>query len=395
MTTAALPTADRDRLVALDVLRGVAVLGIFAMNVQSFAMPEAALLDPRAYGDLTGANYFVWLVAHVFAAGKFITIFSILFGVGIALRDRDDAGAGRRFARRQICLLAIGLVHAFVFWHGDVLVSYALVGCLVYPFRRARPGALILAGAIAYALGAFVMAGMSALALTAPGDLAAVADPNAIAAELAAFRGPWAEQFAFRARLVVESQLYLLPFYSLPMTTGLMLAGVGLSRLSFFAGAWRGRTYAAIAIVGGAIGLSLVALELQLGARSGHDPLRVAYLYAHLNTLAAPGLASAYAAIVMLVAPRWRLAPLAAVGRTALSCYLLETVIGTTLFYGHGFGLFGRVERVGQMGVTIAVWIALLIVAPLWLKHYRFGPVEWVWRSVTYARPQPMRRVPG
>lgn len=397
MTTAAQPTADRERLVGLDALRGLAVLGIFAMNVQSFAMPEAAYVYPRAYGDLTGANYAAWLLAHVLASGKFIAIFSLLFGVGIALRDRDDGGGTTRFVRRQIALLAIGVAHALLLWHGDVLVSYAIVGCLVYPLRRVRPGVLIAIGAAAYVLGAVAMAAMSALTLLAPAESvaavrAAVADPTTIAADLAAFGGPYAGQLARRAQLFLEYQAYGLPFYTLPLTGGLMLAGIGLARLGFFAGTWRASMYATIAAIGAPLGLALVTLELRLDARFGEDPLLTAYVFNHLNTLAAVPLAMAYASSVMLVSRRAKLSALAAVGRTALSCYLLQTVIGTTLFYGHGFGLFGRVDRVGQLGITVVVWVALLIAAPLWLRAFQFGPVEWIWRCATYARWQPMRR---
>ena len=399
------PHGTPHRFASVDVLRGVAVLGILAMNVQSFAMPDAAYLDPYAYGDLRGANRLVWLASHVVASGRFITIFSMLFGAGLVLReradDRDAAAAAARFVRRQLALLAIGVAHAYLLWSGDILVSYALVGLLVFPFRRAPPRTLIAAGAIAFSVGVAIQTAMALTALLLPpGERAATIasfaeTPASIAAELAAYRGPWPQQQAFRAAQTTSALAYVLPFYSLPCTGGLMAIGVGVARLGFFQGAWRAGAYRATIAVGLGVGLSLTALELWLDARFAHVTFWTAAVFARVNDVAALFAAFAYAAIVALAVrgpPGVVGRSLANVGRAALSCYLGQTLICTTLFYGHGLGWFGHVDRVGQLGVVACVWIVELVAATLWLRAFRLGPAEWLWRSATYARWQPMRR---
>ena len=144
------PTPAAERIVALDVLRGVALLGILVMNVQSFSMIEAAYFNPTAYGDLTGANYVVWLVAHIFFDQKFMAIFSMLFGAGIVLMaSRVEASGGRPAGlhyRRTFWLIVFGLLHTHLFWFGDVLFVYGVCGLWVYLFRKVRPGWLLTFG---------------------------------------------------------------------------------------------------------------------------------------------------------------------------------------------------------------------------------------------------------
>jgi len=153
---------DPERIDSLDTLRGFAVLGILVMNVQSFSMPEAAYINPTAYGDLGGGNGWAWLLSHVLADGKFMTIFSMLFGAGILLfteraASRGDAPA-RLHVRRMLWLVVFGLAHAYLLWYGDILVAYGICGLLVYPLRRLRPSRRLV-------LGLAVMAVTSCLAL--------------------------------------------------------------------------------------------------------------------------------------------------------------------------------------------------------------------------------------
>ena len=134
------PVSSSDRIVSLDVLRGFAVLGILIMNIQSYSMIGAAYLNPNAFGDLTGLNKWVWILSHIFADSKFITIFSILFGAGIVLFTNKAAEKGRSAAglhyRRTFWLFVIGLMHAYLLWYGDILVIYALCALFVFLFRR-------------------------------------------------------------------------------------------------------------------------------------------------------------------------------------------------------------------------------------------------------------------
>ena len=173
-----------------------------------------------------------------------------------------------------------------------------------------------------------------------------------------------------------------------------MLVGMSLARHGFFTGAWRRSSYTRLAIAGCAAGWAGAALTLWLDRPAHHDVLRSTFFWSLLDIISQPFAALGYAAAILgLVRGRSKwLWPLAAVGRTALSGYLLQSILCATLFYGHGLGWFGRVDRIGQMKIVVSIWLLLLVVAPLWLRVFRFGPVEWVWRSSTYGAWQPMWR---
>jgi len=170
------PAADPERIVPIDVLRGFALLGILVMNIQSFAMPDAAYMNPTAYGDLSGANFAVWLLSHVFADQKFMTIFSMLFGAGIVLMtSRAEARQGRSAAlhyRRMGALWVIGMLHAYLLWYGDILYSYAMCGLLVYLFRNFRPRWLMTLGLISITIPAILSLLLTKTALDCTGSAA-------------------------------------------------------------------------------------------------------------------------------------------------------------------------------------------------------------------------------
>ena len=154
------PTAQSERILSLDVLRGFVVLGILVMNIQHFSMIGAAYFNPSAYGDLTGLNYLVWLLSHLLADMKFMSIFSMLFGAGIVLMAERLEAKGRRPAavhyRRTLILLLFGIAHAWLIWTGDILYSYAMCGLLVYLFRKKQPKTLIILGVVSIAVASAV-----------------------------------------------------------------------------------------------------------------------------------------------------------------------------------------------------------------------------------------------
>lgn len=389
------PGVSAGRIASIDVLRGVAVLGILVMNIQSFAMPEIAYVNPYAFGSLEGANGVVYAVSHVLASGKFISIFSMLFGVGIALQAMRGLTASRHY-RRMAVLAGFGIVHAYVFWHGDILFTYAVVGSLAYLLRGLTPRWLFVCAGGAYLFGLVLNAALYgliqlAMALGEADAVRAEFAPPAemLADEVRAFQGSWLDQMPYRASAALMLQTFFLAIWSLPVVSALMLFGMGLAKLRFF-DAWPRSRWAMIALVGCLLGWTIAALQLVGDAWSGHDPLLTAGAWPIVNLLAMPLVALGYAAaacwIVATFGASRLLWPLAAVGRTALSCYLLTTLICTTLFYGHGLGWFGEVDRVGQLGVTVCVWTVLLTVAPLWLRFGQQGPMEWLWRRLAYGR---------
>ena len=395
-------TDRSERIASLDVLRGVALLGILIMNIQSFSMPGAAYINPTAYGDLTGINWWTWVVSHVVADQKFISIFSMLFGAGVCLfADRATARTGRSAAlhyRRTFWLLVFGLLHAHLLWYGDILVAYALCAVWVYLLRNRSATALFVAGvlvvAVSSAIYLFFGAGLGQMPADAASGVREAWAPGsaAIAAEIRAYQGGWLEQLPVRSAeaFFLETFVFLTVF--LWRAGGMMLIGMALYKWGFLSAGLSGRRYTIVAVGAGLTGLALIGAGLRNNVAAGFSLEYSMFFGSQFNYWGSAFLSVAYVALVML-AVRYAVAPafqrrLAAVGRTAFTNYILQTVIGTLIFYGHGLGLFGDVPRYQQMLIVFGVWALQLWAAPIWLARYRFGPLEWAWRSLTYWRWQ-------
>ncbi len=401
------PVTDASRIGSLDVLRGFAVLGILVMNIQSFSMIGAAYMNPYAYGDMTGANRAVWFLSHLFADMKFMAIFSMLFGAGVVLMAERRTAAGKPSAglhyRRMLGLLLFGALHGYILWYGDILFTYAVCGVWVYLLRKLRPSRLIIVGLIAVAVSSGVsLFWQATIPWWPPGEMGKLETewwdppPDAIAHELEAYRGSWSEQQALRAPEAVFMQTFMLATNTMWRAGGLMLIGMALFKLGVFSADRGVAFYAGLLAVGAFIGLPVVAFGVWFKESSGWDVRSAFFGGDQFNYWASILVALGWIAAVMLVVksgvlPRLN-ARLAAVGRMALSCYLLETIICTTIFYGHGLGLYGSVERTGQIAIVFAVWMVLLWFCPWWMRQFRFGPFEWLWRSLTYWKLQPAAR---
>jgi uncharacterized protein len=405
--TASQPVAQIERIRSLDVLRGVALLGILIMNIQMFAMIFPAYFNPHAYGDLTGANYVVWLLSHVIADRKFMAIFSMLFGAGILLMTERREATGQRAAglhyRRMAVLLVIALVHAYLLWDGDILVTYALCGMVVYPFRRWRPRRLLLTALLLIAVVTVATFVIEWSMQFWPEDVVQeISDefwhppPEDVEETVALYHGSWLGLLPERAASSFGLQTFGMVFENLWRVSGLMLAGMGLFKLGVFSAARSASTYAAMFVVGVLLGVPLVLAGVHYRNLTNWDVQHAFILGGQFNYWGSIPLALAWVGLVMLVCRSAALAavrpPLAAVGQMAFTNYLLQTVICTTLFYGHGLGWYGQVERVGQFGIVLAVWAVQLALSSVWLRAFRFGPAEWLWRSLTYGRWQPFRR---
>ncbi len=390
----------RERIVAIDVLRGFALLGILAMNIQSFSMIGSAYVNPTAYGDLTGANYWVWWACHVFADQKFMSIFSMLFGAGIVLmtgRQEDSLGRSARVHyRRMGILLCFGLLHAYLVWYGDILVAYALCGMVAYIFRRLPPWVLLLLGLIAIAIHSLIYFGIVAsIPHWTEHDREGFRNSmqpgaEAVLKELEVVRGGWVGQLRHRAPVSFFFETFLFAISIAWRAGGLMLFGMGLFKLGFFSAMRSARTYWIMVIGGLAIGLPVIIYGHQTIVERNWEPFYAMFAGSEYNYWGSFLVSLAYIGAVMLACQQPALnvftRPLAAVGQMALTNYLMQSIICTTIFYGHGFGYFGYVERVGQLGVVIAIWMVQLIISPIWLSYFRFGPAEWLWRTLTYGR---------
>tara|TARA_B110001452_G_C15205913_1_gene418359 strand:- start:267 stop:1484 length:1218 start_codon:yes stop_codon:yes gene_type:complete len=403
MSGSASPVRAQDRIASIDVLRGFALLGILVMNIQSFAMVEAAYFDPSQSGDLTGVNWWVWALSHAFADMKFMALFSMLFGAGIILATESRQSKGlssfNHHYIRNFWLLVFGMIHAYFIWYGDILVTYALAAFALYWLRNLRALWLFTIGALVLCMP--LLLNLS-LVFAPPEVIQAVAldfvrSPEDITAEIAAYRGSWTEELAFRAYTTLEMQTAALPAFLIWRASGLMLIGMALFKVGVLSGRHSSRYYLILVILGLCVGLPLVTLSVINLTENSYDPvysrLGIGLAYNYIGSIA---MAMAYVGIVMrFVQSSWLSSlqrRLAAVGRTAFTNYFMQSLICTFIFYGVGLGLFNSSERWQQVLIVIGIWTLQLVLAPLWLEKYRFGPLEWLWRSLTYMSIQPMRR---
>jgi len=398
------PTPPEDRILGLDVLRGFALLGILVINIGVFAMPFATLNNPTVYasgipyGEFAGADYLVWLVGHVFAQRKFITLFTIMFGAGIVLftRSKPAGRAVRLHYRRTAFLLLVGLAHAYLLWYGDILVPYALCSLGVIaardwePRMLARVGALLIAvPALSYIAAGASMESAQTLASWTPSE-AALLD------EVETYRSGWLAQFDHRASTAFTQQTSGFLGVTVWRTSGLMLWGMALFKWGVLSNERSTQFYRRLLAGGGVVGLLLIGAGVWYTETVGWTAPEALFFGTQFNYWGSLLLAGAYIAGVMLFCRRFGggrvTTALSAVGRTAFSNYLLQTVIATTVFYGHGLGLFGSVTRVEQAGVVVVIWAVQIVLSVVWLRFFQFGPMEWVWRTVTYGERQPLRK---
>ena len=395
---------QQDRIVSLDVLRGFALMGILFMNIQSFSMPFAAYLNPTAYGDLTGANWLVWLVCHVLTDLKFITIFSLLFGVGVLvfterLEAKQMAPATLHY-RRTAWMLLFGLMHAYLLWSGDILVTYALCGFIVYWLRKLSPERMLVIALILFSVPSL----LNYLLGTLAADPAVVEElelrqqwqltPEEIQADIAAYTGDW--QARFQARAEVSFAFETFGFLSLLgwRTTAVMLLGMAMYKRGFFSLNHSNTFYQRLALLTLTPGFALVITGVVQNTAHEFSLSYSMFTGALFNYWGSVMVSVGYSSLIMLAMKSGWLTGLqtrlAALGKTAFSNYIMQTLICTTLFYH--FGFFGQFSRVEQLLVVLFVVSLQLWLPGLWLKRFRFGPLEWIWRSLTYWQMQPLKK---
>ncbi|MEZ3163302.1 DUF418 domain-containing protein [Halorubrum sp. RMP-47] len=391
------PTPPSERITSLDALRGFALLGILVINIRVFSMPEQTLLNPTVYGDFTGLNYWTWFAGHVFAQSKFITVFSALFGAGVLLfvESKEEKGqdAARLHLRRTAVLIAIGLLHAYLLWYGDILVTYGLTGIFLLFVRDLDARRLTtLAGVFLL----FVPAIELFAAVSVGGEaIAAQWQPAeaAIREQVAAYRGGWIDQMSHRVSSSFQRQTSGFIGQSFWRVGGVMLLGMALYKEGVLTGE-RSTAFYRRLVAAGVVGVGIVVAGVAY-VEANDWSAGAALYWRQFNYVGSLLVAGGYVGLVTLFV-RWRgeglaTRALAAVGRTAFTNYLLQTVVATTIFYGHGLGLFGSVSRVEAMAIVVAIWAVQVPLSVLWLRYFRFGPVEWVWRTLTYGEAQPMR----
>jgi len=402
------PTSADQRVLSLDLLRGVAALGILAVNIQLFAMIDAAYLNPASFGDLSGINGWVWYVTHLLADAKFITIFSILFGAGVALMADRALARGRSAAalhyRRMFWLLLFGLVHAYLLWYGDILVTYAICGICIYPLHRLRRRWLIPLALLFLLIPSLLMSGLAATVPFWPAEEVAAfradgfPDEVEIERQLQIYRGGWLDQIEHRASNAIFFQTFLLLILHFWRVSGLMLLGMVFLRwglLQAQRGLW---FYLVMVVAGSVVGLPLIAHGVSVMIEHDWDPIYCTFTGMEYNYWGSLFVAAAWIGAIMIVSKtgsallRPLVVALASTGRMAFTNYLAQTLICCFIFYGYGLGYHGYLDRWEQGLVVLGIWALQLFSSQWWLTRFRYGPMEWLWRSLVLWKRQPLRK---
>ncbi len=438
--TGAAPVTLAERIHALDTTRGFAVLGILIMNIWSFAGPQAFYDYPLLVADWGGAPVQTWSVMHTFFEGSQRALFSMLFGAGMLLMVNrlDESAPGvssaRLYYRRLFFLMLFGLFDLFVLlWPADIIFIYGLCGLVLYPLRRCRPATLVMVALAVFAAqaGLRAMDWQEAIELQQEFGLSAYASANNVpTAELDAAETEAREErrkdyesrenrahpvmdekMAEQIRLLgrgdfgefVKSKLFtsllLLIVVGLKSmvldSLGAMLIGMALLRAGILQMRATTQTYVIMTVVAYAIGLPLALWETSALIAADFDFVLKARNLIHYDVRRlAMGMGHLGAILLFcrLYSGSWLAVHLAAVGRMALTNYLAQSVLCGLLFYTVGLGLYGQFTGYYLYMVVAGVWIVQIVFSNWWLARFRFGPAEWLWKSLTYKQRQPMAK---
>lgn len=423
--TLARPVTQQERIATIDVVRGVALMGILLMNISSFSGPLEMYTNPLIVGNHRTDNLIAWVIRWVFFEGKMRAMFSMLFGAGVILlteraERRGSKNAADIFLRRNMWLVLFGAVHCYLIWLGDILFWYGLSALLfLYPCRKVRPRNLFIAGLIVLVLGmcsdAYQAidgnrtrnAGLAAQALVSSGKKLTTDQQDALKKwndtldkrkkdhdeDLKAMRGSYLDQLKLRAEYAPKIEAYYYYMFGFTDVLGMMLIGMGLYRMGFLTGAMSYKVYGRTIAAGFLLSIPLNGFEAWGMIRDNFQPESNWWMLYQLGRITG---AIANVALVVVVAKAgilpWLARRIAAVGQTALSNYLFTSISCSLLFNGFGLGFYGKLEYFQLYGIVLCVWILNLTLSPIWLRYFQFGPMEWVWRSLTYWKRQPMKR---
>ncbi|WP_039058697.1 DUF418 domain-containing protein YeiB [Enterobacter sp. Bisph1] len=372
-----------ERNVTLDFVRGIAILGILLLNITAFALPKAAYLNPAWYGDITASDAWTWALLDLFAQVKFLSLFALLFGAGLQML----LPRGKRWIQSRLTLLVLlGFIHGLFFWDGDILLAYGLVGLIAWRMVRDAQSVkgMFNTGVVLYLIGIAVLLVLGGISGTQPNRSWLPDAANVQYESWWRTSGSVMEAVSYRADMLGNALLALGAQYGWQLA-GLMLIGAALMRSGWLKGQFSLRHYrrtgALLITVGLLINLPAVIAQWQLGWSFRW----CAFFLQAPRELGAPLQAVGYAALAWGFWPQicgYRLVnAIACVGRMALTNYLLQTLICITLF--NHFGLFMKFDRLQLLAFVPAVWVVNLLFSLWWLRLFRQGPVEWLWRQLT------------
>lgn len=419
-----------DRILSLDVMRGIVLFGILLMNINGFGL-GFGYNDPSVQGGDTGLNLYTWMMTNLFFEGTMRALFSLLFGVGmfIFLDRLTKKGAGIKaadvFFRRLMWLLVFGLIHGYLLlWLGEILYQYALMGFLVYSFRLMAPKKLVITALLLFCIGTtwnyFDYAGQKKLVSQVEEANTQTAAGQELSKELKKAQEAWEGQQKERSPEATEAfnegmrqgyfgaVAFLAPYNMAfdienPYRTdvwdvlSIMLFGIALFKWGILTGEKPASQYWLMVVIGYAIGLAINYYEMQtiLDAKFSILSFKQANITYYWGRFF---VSIGHIGLIMLFCKGpflgWLKNGLAAVGKMALTNYLMHSVICMFIFTGVGFGLIGKLERYELLYVVLGIWIFQLILSPIWLRYFHYGPMEWLWRNLSYMKVHALRKGP-
>jgi uncharacterized protein len=398
------------------------------MNITGFGLAYA-YSDPTNSGGATGWNLNVWIMDNMFFEGTMRGLFTMLFGAGFILQTTrwEEKGGGITVAdiyyRRVLWLLLFGIIHVYLMlWNGDILYPYAVFGLMLFPLRNTAAKHLLTAGLVLLLLGSLISVkhyrdsvnvkseGLAATEVKAQGDSLTREQKKAL--------GSW-EDFQKRKKTkeqveeaveknlagygsIVMSRLDLNEFMQSTLMyefwvwdiLPLMLIGMAFFKWRIFQGERSTRFYLLLLVIGYAIGLTVNYFETKMIVESNfdlivHDKTEQTYQLGRIFMIL--GHIGLFMLFIKSGILKFLQNSLSAVGKMALTNYLMHTIICTTFFLGYGFGMFGKLQRYELYYVVVSIWVIQLIYSPIWLRYFKYGPAEWAWRSLTYLKKQPFK----
>lgn len=405
------PVTASERISSLDFIRGIAVMGILAANIIAFGQPLMATLYPPAFlTDQQDPQHYWWLAQFVLIDGKMRGLFSLLFGAGLWLfiEKATERGAGQGLAVRRLAFLGLfGLIHFYFIWIGDILFLYAASGLALLAFLTLKPMNQMILGLLGYFISALIfvalLGGLYWLATSG-----AMSDAEAAEMQSEMMAGMEADTqmsaaiqsgdyLAFLAANFSENLLMPISMLTQAMveTIGLMLIGMSLIRIGFFSGAFNRRKmilWGLVGVIGGALGSLWVGLWIR---STGFDVMASMFGFIGLSAFPRLPMILGLAALMVAFTPTftgWFGQRVSAAGRAAFTNYLGTSVLMLFVFHGWALGLYGELSRPELYVVVLLTWIVMLAWSKPWLDRFKYGPLEWLWRCLTYGKKFPLRR---
>lgn len=430
----AVPVSQTERIGIMDALRGFAILGILLMNIPGFGLPSAVGYDPSVLNEFGTINYWIYRWVVLFPEGTQRAIFSMLFGAGILLftsrAEKKLAGVlpAEYFLRRQLWLLVFGLFDAWLLlWYGDILFDYACLGIIMYVFRKLPPKKLMIGAGICFLLmiarenrdlyqeKAVITKGERVAAIDTTKtkltelqkeQLTAMTDMKErsthekkvkrMEKSIRKTTGSYAAVYEFRTA-ILESMLLRFVYFGVWDVLAFMFLGMAFFKTGMLLGQAPAKVYGIMTIVGLGVGLWLSYIRFQPVVKYHYSGFEYnKHTWFELYTLSRLFRSLGILGFILLLYKsgwfKWLFALMRPVGQMAFTNYLTQSLVCGIFFYGVGFGMYGKLQRVEVYCFVLAVWVVQIIWSHLWLRYFNFGPFEWLWRSLTYWKKQPMRK---